>query len=283
MKAKEKIVLFADYGLDDASATAHVLDHADRFDEIVIIPIGGNVPTAVSHRNCYTILSHYPALWDKITVVSTLHLVQPFENLTDIHGGDGMGDILTVPAVQPAVREIPFEKWLAEEYTGRETLLSLGPMTLVRPVLEKHPCRRLVIMGGCIREEPNFCGREFNHALDTEAFAYCVRYPHEAVTLDTVRGAAVLDMRGREIEGDGLHARFLRADQALSITRGEAGCYVWDDVAAAFVLHPDRFAVQPERDPDGNLVNNLVYTSEALYFADGEKEQEQAHEADLAY
>lgn len=262
----EKLVIFADYGLDDAAATASILRRHERFGEIAIIPIGGNVPVDVSYRNCRTLLAQYPALLDKITVVSACHLRQPQEYLADIHGGDGMGDILTPPEVYPSIREIAFEAWL-ETYTGEETVLSLGPMTLVRTVLQKHACKQLVIMGGCVHEEPNFNGREFNHALDAEAFAYCVRHPHTAVTLDTCR-VERLDMRRINIGGEDLHARILRADQELSVTRGEDGCYVWDDVAACCLLHPERFSVQRETDRDGNLLCNARYISDMLYFED---------------
>lgn len=260
----QNIVIFADYGLDDAAATISIFNHSDRFESITVVPIGGNVPAEISYRNCYTLLSYYPELWNKIKVVSTSHLEQSSEYLAEIHGRDGMGDLMEHPAEKPRVSEQIFEKWL-EEYTGDATVLSLGPMTLVKAFLEKHPTERLVIMGGVVREEPNFNGYEFNQCLDVEAFAHCVKLPHVAITLDTCR-TELLDMRRYSIDGDDLHSKILRADQRLSITRGEDGCYVWDDVAACYILFPERFEVKPEKDPYGNTLSHARYVSHKLYF-----------------
>lgn len=259
----KSISIFADYGLDDAAATISILKRSERFQKINIIPIGGNVPTAVSYRNCYTLLSHFPELWHKITVVSTLHLTQPFKNLTDIHGNDGMGDIFEIPNKKPQIPEITFEEWL-QNYSSNEIVLSLGPMTLVKMLLEKHSCKQLVIMGGIVNSEPNYNGYEFNQALDVNAFDYCVKFPHTAITLDTCR-IEKLDMRKTEINGDDLHSRILKADIALSITRSEDGCYVWDDVAAIYVLYPERFEVKKEKDPFGNIISNAYYISDKFY------------------
>ena len=67
----DKIIIFSDYGLDDAAALADIILHRDAFEKIDIVPIGGNVPTEVSLRNCLTLLGEYPYANDKITVVDT--------------------------------------------------------------------------------------------------------------------------------------------------------------------------------------------------------------------
>ena len=258
------IVIFADYGLDDAAATISIFNSHESFDSIVIIPIGGNVPVDMSYRNCCTLLSYYPGLLGKITLVNTCSIKQPNEYLADIHGADGMGDVFSHPDKRPDVREISFDEWLAD-FTGEEIVLSLWPMTLVKEAVMKKAPQSLVIMGGCIHEEPNFNGYEFNHCLDVEAFNYCVKFPHVAITLDTCR-VKVLDMRQYEIVGDDIHSVIVRADQRLSITRHEEGCYVWDDVAANYILYPERFEVAAERDKENNLLYNARYISDKLYY-----------------
>ncbi len=260
----ETIVIFADYGLDDAAATVSIFNSHERFSHIVLIPIGGNVPVKMSYRNCRSVLSVYPQLLEKITLVNTCHIAQPNEYLADIHGRDGMGDFFAHPSVQTPVKEITFEQWL-DSYTGDEIILSLGPMSLVKTAVMKNAPSQLVIMGGCVREEPNFNGYEFNHCLDVEAFNFCVRFPHTAITLDTCR-TEKLDMRRYEINGDDIHARIIRADQVLSITREEDGCYVWDDVAANYILFPERFETVPEIDIAGNHICNARYISDKLYY-----------------
>lgn len=261
----KKLIVFADYGLDDAAATATVLQRHARFDAIDIVAIGGNVPAEVALRNCYTLLSYFPEVWEKITVVDTTDEPQPSEYLAEIHGNDGMGDLFDhTRAVQ--VKTVTFAAWLPTT-DGTELLLSLGPMTLVKRLMERYSTYFPVIMGGCVRTAPNYHGYEFNHGLDKGAFAYCTKVPHAAITLDTVRTPA-LDMRLREVTGADIHSQIVRADQKLSITRGEEGCFLWDDVAAAYLLWPDRFRLDEETDQDGNRIFNAVYISEKLYHED---------------
>ena len=101
------LIVFADYGLDDAAATVSLFRREERFDRIDLVPIGGNVPTTVSFGNCMTLLSEFPEILQKIRVVDTRHLSQPEEYLASIHGGDGMGDLLAPATVE--AEEILFE------------------------------------------------------------------------------------------------------------------------------------------------------------------------------
>ena len=41
-----KLVVFADYGLDDACATVYVLENRERYEGVYIVPVGGNVEAA---------------------------------------------------------------------------------------------------------------------------------------------------------------------------------------------------------------------------------------------
>ncbi len=260
----EKLIIFADYGLDDAAATVSILKKAEKFEKIYFVPIGGNVPVTMSYKNCLLLLSHIGCdALEKIVIVDTTKIKQPSEYLAEIHGKDGMGDFFEEIECNLNVRYTDFEEF-KNELDGSETVLSLGPMTLVKEIMEKHP-HKLIIMGGCVNEEPNFKGYEFNHCLDKEAFSYCVKFPHKAITLDTCR-TEKLDVRRVEIKGEDVHSRILKADQRLSITRGEAGCYVWDDVAACCLLYPERFEVKEEIDPYGNKISNTVYISDKLYW-----------------
>ena len=54
-----RIILFCDYGVDDAVATLHILSHADMFGAIDIAPIGGNVSVETAYRNAHTLLAAY--------------------------------------------------------------------------------------------------------------------------------------------------------------------------------------------------------------------------------
>ncbi|MBQ9940380.1 MAG: nucleoside hydrolase [Clostridia bacterium] len=261
----KNLIIFADYGLDDAAATVTLFKHHQKFETITIVPIGGNVPCSMSYNNCLTLLSHYKNIQNKLTVVDAQNIPQPSEYLSEIHGKDGMGDFFerTLPDFHPNV--VSFDQWLTN-IPRDSVILSLGPMTLVKKVMEIIPLP-LVLMGGCINETPNFKGYEFNHCLDTDAFSFCTAFPHTAITLDTCRVKA-LDMRQREITGDDLHSAILRADCRLSISRKEDGCYVWDDIAAAYLVFPERFSVEKACDLHGNTLYNAKYISDKLYFED---------------
>ncbi len=262
----DRLIVFADYGLDDAAATVTLFRSEKRFSHITIVPVGGNVPVETAYENCLTLLSYFKPLQKKITVVDTRHIAQPSEYLAAIHGKDGMGDVLSRRCGKPRFRVERYEQWL-ENTKGDELLLSLGPMTLVKPLMERHGTYRPVIMGGCVHTPPNFKGYEFNQSLDRAAFSFCTKGPHAAVTLDTCRVDA-LDMRKREFRGRDVYSKIVRADQALSISRGEEGCYIWDDVTAVCLLHPERFSFTREADKDGNMLYNAVYVSDLPYYAD---------------
>ena len=92
-----KLVLFCDYGLDDAAATVDALAHAaqDGYSEAVLVAAGGNVPPEVSLENAKKLAAHLPFATVPLTVVDTTQEAQPCEFLKTIHGGDGMGDLFT--------------------------------------------------------------------------------------------------------------------------------------------------------------------------------------------
>lgn len=251
----EKLIIFADYGLDDAAATAHIFKNQKLFKEITIVPIGGNVPTDISYRNCITLLNELEV--KGITIVDTRKEKQPFEYLDDIHGKDGMGDIFDINGNTDNYNIVEFSKWRGT-LSGKETILSLGPMTLVEPIIKRYQ-NKLIIMGGHINEKPNYKGYEFNHGLDPKAFAECVKHPHFCATLDTC-SEDVLNMHSYNITDDDLYSRTLNASKKLSKSRNESGCYVYDDIAACFLIHPERFKAKVQKDPFGNEITNLIYT-----------------------
>lgn len=250
-----KLVLFCDYGLDDAAATVDALKHAEKdgYSCVELVAIGGNVPPSVSLSNAKKLVSNLDFELPKLTIVSTEEEEQPFEYLKLIHGEDGMGSLFEETREIPS---IPFSKW--KEESEEFDLLSLGPMTLVPFALEKKP-RKFVFMGGNIKEVPNFSGYEFNHALNRAAFSECVKYPHVAVTMDTCRNP-LLDLQPNEIEGEGMMERIVRRIRERSFCSGEKGSYVWDDIAVKYLRHPDWFSLSEQIDRDGNRLTVARYT-----------------------
>lgn len=257
-----KLVLFCDYGLDDAAATCDVLAHSigDGYEEVVLVAIGGNVPPTISLRNAIRLVANCEFEYAPVTIVDTTNEEQPFEFLTIVHGGDGMGDLFQDKPFHANVR--PFKEWL-KDFSDDYNLLSLGPMTLVPALVKKCAPKKFVFMGGNIAEEPNFQGYEFNHALDRQAFAETVKFPHTAVTLDTCRNP-FLDIQKEKLDEDSILKRIISRARELTLTSGEKGCYLWDDIAVKCLRHPNWFRIRYGEDRDGN---ELTYAE----FIHGEK------------
>lgn len=256
------LVLFCDYGLDDAVATIDALSHAsgDGYTGAALVAVGGNVPADVALKNAKKLVAHLkPDL--PVVIVDTTAEEQPSEYLSAIHGGDGMGDLLPASLAEGPAPVVPFAAW-AEALGGTFDLLSLGPMTLVPRVLGKRP-RKFIFMGGNIAEEPNFHGYEFNHAKNRAAFSECVKYPHVAVTMDTCRHP--LFNIQPQFEGEGEIARFVARTRELTFSSGERGCYVWDDIAVKYLRHPAWFSTYRAADRDGNILNVAKYIGKKRY------------------
>lgn len=259
-----KLVMLCDYGLDDAAATVDALAHAaaDGYSAVDLVAVGGNVPSDVALGNAKKLVCALDFPHPPVTLVDTRALPQPAEFLKSIHGGDGMGDLFSPSGKAERLQSVPFGAWL-ETLQGGFDLVSLGPMTLTLPVLEKKP-KRFVFMGGNLHEPPNFRGYEFNHCLNREAFARCVKYPHAAVTMDTCRNE-LFDAGKGTFGGDGLLSKIIRRAKELSSALHEAHCYVWDDIAVKYLRHPDWFELFEGTDRDGNILSVARYTFGAPY------------------
>lgn len=254
-----KIALLCDYGVDDAAATLYLFKYADRFEKIDILPVGGNVPRAVSCDNAKRILSNLDAVPENLRLVDTSSVPQPEEFLKHIHGKDGIGDILPEGSHFQG-KTLPYDAWL-DEVDEDYIILSLGPCTVTRDILNKRKLGRLVFMCGNIAMPPNHKGYEFNHGLDPEAFSECARHPHATVTLDTAHHP-LCNFYEIKAEGGDLFSRFVSRAAELSRERGEKDCAIYDLVAAVYVIHPDRFTVEERVDPFGNTLSVLKYTSD---------------------
>ena len=252
-----KLILFCDYGLDDAAATYDVLRHAEDYDSVDLVAIGGNVPSEISLRNAKKLVANCDFALSEVRIVDTTAIEQPNEYLKEIHGDDGMGDLFEEKPLN-GVAVIPFEQWYAQIERGY-SLLSLGPMTLVKHLLVRAAPAKFIFMGGNLAEAPNFHGYEFNHALDRKAFSECVKMaPHVAITMDTCRNP-LLNIQQTGVLGEGTMRDIVRRSRELTFRSGEIGCYIWDDMAVKYFRHPEWFELYEGEDKDGNLLTVARY------------------------
>ena len=256
--AKPALVVLSDYGLDDAVATLRLLSHAERFRSIDIVAVGGNVSPALSLKNAKRVVAQGAPCSVPVRFVDTDALLQPHENLYDIHGADGVGgDVFTEKESLAPV--LTLEAFLAEQ--GEiDVLLSLGPMTVTKEVLSRRTVKEFLFMAGCVDGIPNYHGYEFNHGLNKEAFAFCAKFPHRAVLLDAACKA--LDVQHLPLTAPDLFTRAIKKYRDIGVLRGETSCTVWDDVAMLALLYPALFTEQTKTDRDGNLLTTLTFAAD---------------------
>ncbi len=254
----DRIILFCDYGVDDAVATLHILSHADMFGAIDIVPIGGNVPVQAAYRNAHTLLAAYGGDLSKVRVVDTRALKQPSADIPEIHGSDGLGDFLCPSQSKASV--VDFDAFAADIAANavheRDCVLSLGPCTI--PVMLGYVPFCTVLMGGASEERPNYGEYEFNEALDVPAFKRFAGEATAVATLDTCHDPAFGFETMRT--GDELTDKFITRCVELCKARGEEKIAVYDLAAAMAVTHPHLFEVRRLRRSDGVEYNELKLT-----------------------
>ena len=156
------------------------------------------------------------------------------------------------------MEELSLGEW-EKSLTGEEVLISLGPCTVTKYLLERHSFSEVWLMAGNVSHEPNFRGREFNHALDVEAFAFCTGLPHKAATLDSCRHEKLNLVKHPPQTEDPLLKALFERSLRYATARHDDRCFVYDWVLVRAMFFPECFVCEERRDPDGNRVNVLRY------------------------
>lgn len=257
---KKKLVILSDYGLDDACATAYILENRNNFSGIDIVAIGGNTSAKNSLDNIKKLLQNYVKengenATDGIRLIETTALRQQVCTLPSIHGIDGMGDLFA-DIVQSPVPMVSFEQFLDELVAKDIILFSVGPCTITKIILDKIGECELVIMAGVIDEVPNFRDMEFNQGLDAAAYDYCVGFKHVIATLDSCRKPC-FNLAGKRIKGKSLLAKLVNRAEEFAEARHPDNCYIYDYVAAKYLIEPQLFNIVVKTDKWGNTLSNL--------------------------
>ncbi len=248
-----RIIMLCDYGLDDAIATMHILRNA-RFDHLDIVPIGGNVSVFTAYENAHTLLAWARADKRNVRIADTRAIEQAAADIPDVHGKDGIGDVLERRLSDVPV--ISFDELKTDiknnGIPSRDCLLSLGPCTL--PVMLDYVPDTTAIMGGTTKEPPNYGGYEFNEALDLAAFKTLAAKAKGVATLDSCHDPKFAFETFKT--GDEITDRLIEKYIALCRARN-APIAVYDYVAALFVTHPDEFDVRLAVRADGVEYNEI--------------------------
>lgn len=250
-----RLIMFCDYGLDDAIATLHILKYAHMFKKIDIVPIGGNVSVYVAYRNAHTLLHHAKADKTKVRIIDTRDIAQYEADIPDIHGEDGIGDVLSPePSDLEVVGFADFKAEIEKHADpAHDCVLSVGPCTVPNMLGYVPFCT--VLMGGTVNEQPNYGDYEFNEACDVAAFKAYAYKATAVATLDTCHD------KGFGFDSFSMHDAL--ADSLINKYRDmcndrDAFVTVYDYVAALAVTNPEMFDVTRIKRADGVEFNQLA-------------------------
>lgn len=253
---KKSVAMLCDFGMDDAIAMLYLLENAYLFNKIDLLPVAGNFPLSKTFVNAKRLLTAVPSLPRNIRIVDTSAVPQQGADIPEIHGRDGMGDLLP-PEYEEVVPVLEYATWL-KEVDETYVIVSLGPCTVTLDILNKKGKLPLIMMAGNVAEPPNYLGYEFNHALDPDAFAACMPYTDACATLDTCHDPQC-DLNRILPQAEGLFGQMLTRYREMSNARNEAVCAVYDLTAVVYLLHPERFEIDMATDRDGNRIPMLQY------------------------
>ena len=189
-----KIILDTDPGIDDALALFLALASPEVQLEAVTT-VSGNVSVEHTTRNALTLLELAGRTDVPVARGSERALVVSLARAADVHGGNGLGDVLlSEPRFEPLAQhavDLICEKVLATP--GEITLVAVGPLTNLALAVRREPklaqaVREVVIMGGALRVPGNITpASEFNIFADPHAAHVVLHagWPIRLVTLDT--------------------------------------------------------------------------------------------------
>ena len=261
-----KLIVDTDAGIDDAIALLMLLAQPD-LQLLAISSVAGNVSLLQATQNIKTILDITNAPATPIYQGCARPLLRYAAlDAMDIHGDDGLGGAGRTNSPRPVEAEPASLALLrlARQYTGRLTLLTLGPLTNIAVAIRLDPTflthfDRIVMMAGAVDVRGNTsAAAEFNIVVDPEAahivFDACHR---TGVMVQLISWEATLahpltpETWAEIIEGDSPVARMA---QTMTVFLNERRAeynephILWPDpLAAAIVCRPEIILSQEAR------------------------------------
>lgn len=258
-KEKQRLVILSDYGLDDAVAAAWLFLHKENFNGIDIVAVAGNVSAYKSLENAKKLISALKKESGEydLKLVSTLDITQSEEDLPHIHGKDGMGDLFKSRKADEKMEVLNFSEYF-KNLKSDIILVSLGPLTITKIILEKIKPSLTLIMAGVVLEIPNYKDMEFNQALDSGAYNECLKYPHFIATLDTCRHNS-FNLAGYKLKNNSVLSSLINRSVRLAEKRHKDNSYIYDFITSLYLTNPLLFVSQNVTDKWGNSLTQLKF------------------------
>lgn len=250
------ILLDCDTGVDDAAAIAYALGL--EADLVACITVAGNIHIDLTTGNTLKVLSLLGAEDVPVFRGASRPLVQPFQDASHVHGGNGLGgaeigDALAEESDLTAPEAIIA---YAEEFDGELTLVATGPLTNIAIALSLRPAiaqqvRKLVLMGGAFFNPGNVTPHaEFNIWADPDAASQVFAADWNeivAIGLDVTHQVAITKKMWELIPADsnGAAGMMKAISERTFVTRVRSGFFLHDPLAMAVALDESLVTLEP--------------------------------------
>jgi purine nucleosidase len=267
---KQRVIVDADVGIDDALALLYLAAH----DDIEIVAVGsvhGNIDSRRAALNAIRVLGLCGHEDVPVAQGASSPLNQPLHVSWRVHGADGLGNLGNQPSTRDITGETAAEQLvrLSAESPGELDLLAIGPLTNLALAYREDPevfgrLRSVVIMGGsgCETDRQDEASRDLTVDANTD------HDPEAADLVYSVAGNIV--MVGADLEpylildedrmallghAEAPHSDFVWRMLQFYIDfyeskTGRRIAALWDPLAAAVLRDPSLILTSTERPVD---------------------------------
>lgn len=253
---KQKIIIDTDPGHDDALAIMLIVK-SGLFDVLALTTVAGNSTIQNVTRNAAYILD----LLERRDIPVFAGKAKPLKrNLiqANVHGSSGLDGVDTSKVKFTVGHDAPEHIIsLINEYAGKVTLLTLGPLSNIARAFQKDTnlsskINKIVIMGGVI-DVPGNKNRvaEFNMFVDPEAadIVFKAKVPKVLIPIDVCNNLPLFLSDFEKLKGSSLHQPIMDMMRqfiaGIKKYEGTKGALVYDAVAAYYLLNPKAFVTKP--------------------------------------
>jgi purine nucleosidase len=283
------VILDMDPGVDDALAILMAL-HSPELEIVGLTTVSGNVPLDQTTENTLKVLE----LAGRPEIPVCMGAARPLQcaprHAYEVHGPEGLGEAqLPEPEAVPAGDAVDFLIECIGARQGELIVVATGPLTNLALAEARQPgilgqARRLVIMGGVLREPGNISPiAEYNFHADPHAARRVVNSGANIalVPLEATRRLWLeQDLLGARLAGRGDPLALFCAAATRTVMAFEArlygrrGMHLHDPLAVGLSIFPELCQVQPmwvDIEPEGVLTSGQLVVDRRPFVADGHR------------
>jgi len=271
--ARQRIIIDCDPGQDDAVALFLAMASPDELEILGITAVAGNVPLQLTQRNARQMCDIAGRSDIPVFAGCDRPMVRELITAEKVHGTTGIDGIEIVEPRTP-LQDRHAVDFIVETLRAANddsiTLVPTGPLTNIAMVIDRAPdvlpkIRRLVIMGGAMREGGNYSpSAEFNILVDPHAadIVFSCGRPITSMGLDVTHQVLSTRARVRRIRDLGNPVALATAGMLGFFERHDAAKYgvegapLHDPCTIAWLLAPHLF--------EGKACNLAVETRSEL-------------------